>query len=336
MHERRTGKMWMHPSRDVATLNNKGEPLSGEEFLNFVSSILAGNGGTALNRPEHTIKHVGNDKTAVVTIDNFLSETEPGGLIFLREALRDHAFQSLTNRADNDNVSSLPGLIINLEESLAGEYASRISARLNPVVKRAYGHSLSIGEVMPQMLCNGSKAGDNGKAIELGESLTAPHYDPRPDDNVLVGLAMVHYIQHSDIWPPREAREKGINAGGTGLYRSKHAGLEHITRENCEGIRSKLEKEEGGIYKTLIGRQCFSTSNSTIMDHTPPKSFDNKYLTDGNDEWELIDTLEWKGGRIVMYPFTQLHGAYIGELAPHLTCDPATGRLAISSFWDLR
>jgi hypothetical protein len=60
----------------------------------------------------------------------------------------------------------------------------------------------------------------------------------------------------------------------------------------------------------------------------------HRYLAGTTDEWELLDVVAWKPGRVVFYPTNLLHTSHIDEqAASSLSCDPSRGRLVVSSFW---
>jgi len=183
--------------------------------------------------------------------------------------------------------------------------------------------------MMAQMVCNGTKAGDNGP--EGGIPLTESHYYPHSDS--IPGLAMVHYIQDNDVWPPKELVKAGGVVGGTAIYRHRETGVEHIVSPACDEATARLTRKYGadGMMFQHIARTC----NPSMVEpkHRGGASWDKEYLTDNDKEYEMLDMIEYKTGRIVIYPTSQLHSAYIGAAAPYLTCDPATGRLAVSSFW---
>jgi len=98
--------------------------------------------------------------------------------------------------------------------------------------------------------------------------------------------------------------------GGTGIFRHKATGYERVcdnrVTDYLKGINNHLDTE---------------------------KTSGHSYVTQSNSQFELIDKIDYKENRLVIYPGNLLHSALI---IPELDIDdnPNTGRLTTNTFFE--
>ena len=119
-----------------------------------------------------------------------------------------------------------------------------------------------------------------------------PHFD----NNFMYSFAVLHYLNPGKF-------------GGTGIYRHKPTGYENITEQRKENYLSQA--------------QAFIDTNGN-----PEK----KYFTESTEHYELLEVIEYKENRLVIYPSTLLHSAYINNPLHDVNNDPKTGRLTANIF----
>lgn len=123
-----------------------------------------------------------------------------------------------------------------------------------------------------------------------------PHFD----NNDTYNFAMIHYLNDGDF-------------GGTGFYRHKPTGYENITQGR---------------------RQHYLQSAQAFIDHAgQPKQ---QYFTESNEHFELIHKVDYKPNRLLIYPATILHSAYIDNPKHDVNNDPKTGRLSANFFIEFK
>ncbi|TRX58000.1 DUF6445 family protein [Thalassomonas sp. M1454] len=123
-----------------------------------------------------------------------------------------------------------------------------------------------------------------------------PHFD----NNDTFSFAMIHYLNNGEF-------------GGTGFYRHKPTGYENIS----------------------VGRkaQYIKTSQEFINQNGEPQQ---RYFTKSTEHYELIHKVEYKPNRLVIYPATLLHSAYIDNPQRDVSSDPKTGRLSANFFIEFK
>lgn len=139
---------------------------------------------------------------------------------------------------------------------------------------------------------NGSYALLTQAEKELELLQCIPHFD----DNLIYSFAVLHYLNPG-------------NFGGTGIYRHKPTGYENITEQRKEHYFTQA--------------QAFIDTNGNP---------EQKYFTDSTSHYELLETIEYKENRLVIYPTTLLHSAYIKNPSHDVNDDPKTGRLTANFF----
>lgn len=128
-------------------------------------------------------------------------------------------------------------------------------------------------------------------AHELVPVQRIPHYDYAGGGVV----AMLHYLL-------------GPESGGTAFYRHRRTGFETVTPERKEAYNAALIQDERA-YGTPPARYCH-----------------------GDSAWfEMIDEVEARPDRLILYRGRQLHSGVIPDPAA-LSGDPRTGRLTINLF----
>jgi len=109
-------------------------------------------------------------------------------------------------------------------------------------------------------------------------------------------FAVLHYLNEGDF-------------DGTGFYRHKPTDLEQVTEPRAE--------------------EFFGYIQQHVKD---PAVNTETYFTDTTNEFELLDTVDYRPDRLLVYPTTQLHSGYIQDVAKNLDSNPATGRLTANFF----
>jgi hypothetical protein len=123
-----------------------------------------------------------------------------------------------------------------------------------------------------------------------------PHFD----NNDTFSFAMIHYLNEGDF-------------GGTAFYRHKPTGYENITQGR---------------------RQEYLTSAQKFIDQNGNP--EQRYFTDSTEHFELIHKVDYKPNRLVIYPASILHSAYIDNPSRDVSDDPKTGRLSANFFIEFK
>ncbi|MDO6444161.1 DUF6445 family protein [Colwellia sp. 1_MG-2023] len=123
-----------------------------------------------------------------------------------------------------------------------------------------------------------------------------PHFD----NNNTFSFAMLHYLNEGDF-------------GGTGFYRHKPTGFENITA--------------GRVSDYLKAAQNY------IDTHGQPEK---RYFTESTEHYELLHNVAYKPNRLVIYPSTILHSAFIDNPQRDVCNDPKTGRLSANFFIEFK
>lgn len=123
-----------------------------------------------------------------------------------------------------------------------------------------------------------------------------PHFD----NSKTFSFAMLHYLNEGDF-------------GGTGFYRHKPTGYENIT----------------------AGRQSdyLQSAQKYMASHGAPEK---RYFTESTEHYELIHKVDYKPNRLVIYPATILHSAFINDPQRDVCTNPRTGRLSANFFIEFK
>lgn len=119
-----------------------------------------------------------------------------------------------------------------------------------------------------------------------------PHYD----DVMPHSFAVLHYINEGDF-------------GGTGFYKHKPTNFENITQKRESTFISEAEK-----YLNNTGY---------------PKQ---EYFTESDNHFELMGHVEYVPNRLVIYPTTILHSAFIKNQNKEVSTSATQGRLTANLF----
>lgn len=130
------------------------------------------------------------------------------------------------------------------------------------------------------------------KTEELNFMQCLPHYD----DVMPNSFAVLHYLNDGDF-------------GGTGFYKHVPTNFENITQ-----TREKEFTEEAEKY---------------LNKHGYPKQ---EYFTESDNHFELMGEVEYVPNRLVIYPMTILHSAFIRKQNNEVTDDINNGRLTANFF----
>jgi len=128
---------------------------------------------------------------------------------------------------------------------------------------------------------------------ELQVLQRVPHVDTRWP----YYFAIMHYLNPGDF-------------GGTGFFRHRPTGFERITDERFDEFRTRANqqmREQG----------------------TPPA----RYCRQSDGHFEMIDAVDYRENRLVLYPGNLLHTALV-DPERDINPDPSTGRLTANLFLD--
>ena len=128
---------------------------------------------------------------------------------------------------------------------------------------------------------------------DLGPLQRVPHFDALSQ----YYFATVHYLAPGDF-------------AGTGIFRHRPTGFERISE---------------GRYAEYV-----QAAESHMKANGLPSA---GYITSSDDHYELIEELEYRSNRLVIYPGNLLHSGLI-EPDRDISWDPATGRLTANLFID--
>ena len=143
---------------------------------------------------------------------------------------------------------------------------------------------------------NGSYSLITKQEKEMDSLQCIPHFD----NNNTFSFAMLHYLNDGDF-------------GGTGFYRHKPTGFENIT----EGRKAEY----------------LESAQQYMATHGSPKK---SYFTESTDHYELIHKIDYKPNRLVIYPATILHSAFIDNPQHDVCTNPKTGRLSANFFIEFK
>ena len=128
-----------------------------------------------------------------------------------------------------------------------------------------------------------------------GHDLSTLQRVPHVDSNLPHYLAMTHYLN-----PGKH--------GGTGLFRHRPTGFENITESR----------------RREFGR----SADAFIADNGQPAS---GYITASDGHFELLDVIDYRPNRVVIYPGSLLHSGMIDPVTD-ISADPRAGRLTANIF----
>ncbi|MEE4276877.1 MAG: DUF6445 family protein [Halieaceae bacterium] len=119
-----------------------------------------------------------------------------------------------------------------------------------------------------------------------------PHFD----SNDPFYFATVHFLNRGDF-------------AGTGIFRHRPTGFESISRQRYEHFVRAAKQH--------------------VQSHGEPPP---AYIVGSDDHFELIETLEYRPNRLLLYPGYLLHSGLI-DPGRDVSADPATGRLTANLFF---
>lgn len=119
-----------------------------------------------------------------------------------------------------------------------------------------------------------------------------PHFD----NNIAFSFAALHYLNLGEF-------------GGTAFYRHKPTNFENITKERKSTYMNEAQH--------------------FIDKHGTPEK---KYFTHSTDHYELLSVIDYKPNRLVIYPSSLLHSAFIENPQDDINNDINTGRLTSNFF----
>lgn len=127
---------------------------------------------------------------------------------------------------------------------------------------------------------------------DIDPNHTIPHFDGPEQDR----LAVLHYLNIGDF-------------GGTAFYRHVPTQFENITRDRVD--------------------KYVETAEQFVMKNP---SFSKGYFTTSTNHFELMQVVEYVPNRVVLYPTSLLHSAFIENPEKNIDLNPAKGRLTTNTF----
>lgn len=121
-----------------------------------------------------------------------------------------------------------------------------------------------------------------------------PHFDSKQSNY----FAVTHYLNPGDFC-------------GTAFYRHKQTGIEKVTEQNV--------------------KPYFNALNQHIVNNGMPEQ---KYISQSNELFELIEKVSYQANRMLIYPGALLHSAFIDDVSKNVIIDPKKGRLTANLFID--
>ncbi|MBU2924282.1 DUF6445 family protein [Colwellia sp. 1_MG-2023] len=143
---------------------------------------------------------------------------------------------------------------------------------------------------------NGSYSLITKQIQELDLLQCIPHFD----NTKIFSFAMLHYLNQGDF-------------GGTGFYCQKPTGFENIT-----AVRKSAYLESA--------QQHINKKGNPVQ----------QYFTHSTDHFELIHKVDYKTNRLVIYPGTILHSAFIDKPQRDVCAAPKVGRLSANFFIEFK
>jgi len=167
-------------------------------------------------------------------------------------------------------------------------YNQAVAQLVEPLVKINYG----VPEALPLLMALSAFSITTTPEAELGPLQRIPHFD----NSTPYGVAAVLYLCQAPH-------------GGTGFYRHRASGWQHITAERREHYLDLCHEE---------------------LNRRPPPA---RYIGPSDAHFEFLGMLPARFNRLAVYPGSVLHSACI-DPAHSLDPDPRRGRLTMTSFFD--
>ncbi len=215
-----------------------------------------------------SILFVGNEKTPVVILDDFLAETS----LIIDDANNNASF----NNAD----TYYPGIRADMPK----RYFNLVLNAIHKSLYSLYG----IPPLKKLKLIKACYSLITKEEVDLHPLQTIPHFDSTSNCH----FAVLHYL--SDL-----------EHGGTGIFRHKKTSYERISEHRVNTYMEEVNKAKMSVSQQYI-------SNSTA-------------------EYELLQVIDYKPNRLVIYPGNILHSGLL-NLDKDINSNPEEGRLTANFF----
>ena len=225
-------------------------------------------------KSKNTLLKVGNEKTPIIIIDNFLVDPQ----LAINFAVK----QSFVSGKEHNNF--YPGV----RTPVDSDYGNTVLKAIAPIFYNVIG--------IPEHLTLQPISGSYSLLTQHEENMDLLQCIPHFDNNLMFSFAILHYLNEGDF-------------GGTALYRHKPTGYENINE-----LRKPHYMEEA--------QQHINTKGDP----------ERKYFTQSTNHYELLEVIAYKPNRLVIYPSTLLHSAFIENPINDVNSDPTTGRLTANLF----
>lgn len=225
-------------------------------------------------KSKNSMLKIGNEKTSVFIIDDFLVDTQP--------AIEYAAKQSFIAGKEHNNL--YPGIRTPVDT----DYGMTVLNAIAPIFYNVIGVPAHL--TLQPKIASYSLLTQDEKDLDLLQCI--PHFD----NTLTFSYAVLHYLNKGDF-------------GGTGLYRHKPTGYENINAERKQ--------------------HYIKSAQQHINSNGNPE---RKYLTHSTDHYELLEVIDYKPNRLVIYPSTLLHSTFIENPAHDVNNNPESGRLTANIF----
>ncbi len=144
-----------------------------------------------------------------------------------------------------------------------------------------------------------------------------PFFSPQPvvfqgikmqDFRLNVGQRQPHIDQ--DVTAMVYLNPEGFCKGGTGLYRHQPTELERVPIMPDESIRQLADRLELSD-EFLASPEGYENFQNSMIFNPLFACLDNRYINDGNPYWELLQLIEMKPNRLMMFDGRCFHSQYI-------------------------
>eukprot|EP00656_Telonema_subtile_P044451 TRINITY_DN5070_c0_g1_i2.p1 TRINITY_DN5070_c0_g1~~TRINITY_DN5070_c0_g1_i2.p1 ORF type:complete len:495 (+),score=139.87 TRINITY_DN5070_c0_g1_i2:309-1793(+) len=173
----------------------------------------------------------------------------------------------------------------------------------------------------------------------LRPGMKVPHYDTAqesPGDGGSgalggVKLAAVHYLQ---VPGQQQQQQQHPGSGGTGMYRERASGIERLTAHSC--LRRVSPGPAGSSQMRVNSSLCtigYGPGAVGWAEEHAAHTHMRGYPSTGCTRYELLEAVPPKVNRVVLFPQSQLHNAFLDAAAVDaLHADPTKARLTANSF----
>ncbi|GMH47426.1 hypothetical protein TL16_g00062 [Triparma laevis f. inornata] len=205
-------------------------------------------------------------------------------------------WRKIASAAKYKRATAFPGVVAGLSPAIVSSVTSKVA----PLVKYYFGKNISANKFRGGFIGLSCPYAD-GRGPTRAAS--APHVDGINPHRIVA----VHYLSDRSVWP---------FGGGTAFFRHKETGYLDFRPSVC---RREMEERPYTDYAWTC-RDNMGHYNPKL-EHDPSLKLVGE--TDDFGEYEILDMVEHKPNRIVLYRNNILHSSFVTEEgATNLSCDP--------------